>query len=77
MTEPQVRRTCRWSLFYAGKWYCKLPAVRHPGTEPPRPLDTDGCSEDCSDADIVTWKVDLYGGDNGPPVRVMEWDEET
>lgn len=86
----RVRRSCRWSLTHSGKWFCKLPAVRHPGTEPLKPLD-EGCPKDCSDVTIVPWKKDLYGDDYDdgededgnntldvmPPVKVVEWDEET
>lgn len=82
----RVRRACRWTLYHSGKWYCKLPAVRSPGEEPPKPLDK-GCPSDCSDVAIVPWKKDLYGeeyDDDGEtlnempvPVRVLEWDEET
>lgn len=82
-----VRRACRWSLYHAGKWYCKLPAVRSPGKERPKPLDEDGCPDECDTMDIVPWKVDLFGedyADGNPtlnempiPVRVLEWEDET
>lgn len=79
----RVRRACRWSLYYSGRWFCKLPAIRSPGKEPPMPLD-DGCPKTCADLDVVPWKKDLYGDeyeddDELPPPlpRVVEWDEET
>ena len=69
-------------MFHGGSWYCKLPAVRKPGTERPKLLD-EGCPKDCGDVDIVPWKKDLYGDDYDDdtldvmPVKVVEWEEES
>jgi len=77
-----VRRACRWSLFYKDAWFCKLPAVRDPGKEPPKPLQN-GCPENCKDMDIVPWKRDLYGDEYDDEAedkqlpKVVDWDDET
>lgn len=65
MLHKDTRRDCRWCMYYAGAWYCKLPAIREVKSAPMR-LDL-GCPSDCKDLTSVPWKRDLYPEDFREP----------
>lgn len=64
----EVRKECRWSLRYGGRWYCKRPLFRTPEAGPTG-LES-GCPDRCPDYDPLPGKGRCYA----PEKAAKDWE---